>query len=159
ERRNQEGRGHRGRARGPEEADPHLSHVEGRVIASFRAIGGAGRPFLERAISLIGRLTAIGGVHVGWDVLKLTFAFEASQFPVVLEAATTEGPDTQGEEPPWAVGLAQGDIRPVKEDGSPLTSSGLLWWGPPIVAASALAGLARPGEILCAQTIPALRSG
>jgi len=31
--------------------------------------------------------------------------------------------------------------------------------GPPFVAASALAGLARPGEILCAQTVPALRTG
>ncbi len=104
-------------------------------------------------------MTSLGGVHVGWDVLKITFAFEASQLPAVLDAAINPGPETQGEEPPWAVGLAQGDIRQVNEPGSPLTSSGLLWWGPPIVAASALAGLARPGEILCAQTIPALRSG
>lgn len=133
--------------------------MEGRVIASFRAVGGPGRPFLERARSLITRLTEIGGVHVGWDVLKITFAFEASRFPTVLEAAINPGPAVQGEEPAWAVGLAQGDIRPVNEPGSPLTSSGLLWWGPPIVAASALAELARPGEILCAQTIPALRSG
>jgi hypothetical protein len=134
--------------------------LEGRVIASFRAVGGPGRPFLERARSLIAHLTSeLGGVHVGWDVLKITFAFEANRFPAVLEAAISPGPAVQGEEPPWAVGLAQGDVRPVNEPGSPLTSSGLLWWGPPIVAASALAELARPGEILCAQTIPALRSG
>lgn len=133
--------------------------MEARIIASFRAIGGPGRPFLERARSLVERLTSLGGVHVGWDVLKITFAFEASKLPAVLDAAINPGPETQGEEPPWAVGLAQGDIRPVNEPGSPLTSSGLLWWGPPIVAASALAGLARPGEILCAQTIPALRAG
>lgn len=133
--------------------------MDARVIASFRAIGGPGRPFLERARSLIARLTDIGGVHVGWDVLKITFAFEAKLFPQVLDAAISPGAEQQGEEPPWAVGLAQGDIRPVNEPGSPLTSSGLLWWGPPIVAASTLAGLARPGEILCAQTIPSLRSG
>src|SRR5262249_45035210 len=101
----------------------------------------------------------MGGVHVGWDVLKLSFAFEAAKFPEVLEAAISPGSEVQGEEPLWAVGLAQGDIRPVKEEGSPLASSGLVWWGPPIVAASALAQLARPGEILCAHTIPMVRSG
>lgn len=133
--------------------------MEARLIASFRAVGGPGRPFLERARALIARFTALGGVHVGWDVMKITFAFEATKFPAVLEAVINGGPETEGEEPPWAVGLAQGDLRPVNDDGSPLLSSGLLWWGPPIVAASALAGLARPGELLCAQTVPALRSG
>ncbi len=104
-------------------------------------------------------MTELGGVHVGWDVMKLSFAFDAARFPVVLDAMTTRGPDTAGDEPAWAVGIAHGDVRRVKEAGSALTESGLLWWGPPIVAASALAGLARPGEILCAQTVPALRAG
>ncbi|MBX3206146.1 MAG: hypothetical protein KF764_13835 [Labilithrix sp.] len=135
------------------------SVLEGRIVASFRAIGGPGRAFLERARSLMARLAPLGAVHVGWDVLKVTFAFEAAKFSAVLEVASTPGPETQGEEPLWAVGIAQGDIRTVKEEGSALMESGLLWSGPPIVAASALAGLARPGEILCAQTVPALRAG
>lgn len=135
------------------------AELEGRVIASFRAVGGPGRSFLDRARALIARMKTLGGMHVGWDVMKLTFAFEATKFPVVLDAAIARGPDTEGDEPLWAVGIAQGDLRPLNEAGSPLTESGLLWWGPPIVAASALSGLARPGEILCAQTVPALRAG
>lgn len=97
-------------------------------------------------------------MHVGWDVMKITFAFPAEDFSKILEATILGGDDIQGEEPNWAIGMAQGDIRPVREDGSDLMMSGVLWWGPPIVAASALAQLARPGEILVAQTIPALRS-
>lgn len=133
--------------------------MEGRLIVSFRAVGGPGRPFLERARSLITRYIGEGGVHVGWDVMKITFAFPADRFPKILEAAILGGDDIQGEEPAWAIGMAQGDIKPVRGDGSDLMMSGVLWWGPPIVAASALAQLARPGEILVAQTIPALRSG
>lgn len=133
--------------------------MEGRLIVSFRAVGGSGRSFLERARSLITRYIGEGGVHVGWDVMKITFAFPADSFPKILEAAILGGDDIQGEEPLWSIGMAQGDIKPVREDGSDLMMSGVLWWGPPIVAASALAQLARPGEILVAQTIPALRSG
>ncbi|MBX3201044.1 MAG: hypothetical protein KF894_23085 [Labilithrix sp.] len=135
------------------------SVLEGRVVSSFRAVGGPGRAFLERARALMTRLAPLGAVHVGWDVLKVTFAFDASNFPALLEIVTTPGPDTQGDEPLWAVGVAQGDIRTVEAEGSELLASGLLWSGPPIVAASALAALARPGEILCAQTVPALRAG
>jgi hypothetical protein len=133
--------------------------VEGRVVVSFRAIGGPGRPFLERARSLIERLAPLGAIHVGLDILKLTFALEAAKFPDLLELLTTAGPDTVGDEPHWAVGIAQGDLRPIKEEGTSILASGLLWSGPPFVASSALAGLARPGEILCAQTVPALRAG
>lgn len=133
--------------------------MEGRLIVSFRAVGGPGRSFLERARSLISRYIGEGGVHVGWDVMKITFAFPADAFPKILESAILGGDDIQGEEPPWAIGIAQGDIKPVREDGSDLMMSGVLWWGPPIVAASALAQLARPGEILVAQTVPALRTG
>ncbi len=122
-------------------------------------MGGGGRSFLERARALIARITALGGIHVGFDVMKLTFAFEGAKLSVVLDAASAPGDETLAEEPAWAVGIAQGDIHPVKEPGSALTESGLLWWGPAIVAASALASRARPGEILCAQTVPALRTG
>lgn len=133
--------------------------MEARIVVSFRAIGGAGRPFLERARALSVRCAAIGGVHIGLDVLKTTYAFEPARFAEVLDLAIVPGPDTEGEEPPWAIGVAQGDLRKVTEEGSPILASGLLWWGPPFVAASALAGLARMGEILCAQTVPALRAG
>jgi hypothetical protein len=133
--------------------------MEARLVVSFRAVGGSGRSFIDRARSLMARYVGAGGVHVGWDVMKITFAFPSDQFPKILEAVILGGEETQGEEPPWAVGIAQGEIKPVHEPGSDLMMSGLLWWGPPIVAASALAQLARPGEILVAQTIPALRSG
>lgn len=134
--------------------------MEGRIVVSFRAIGGPGRPFLERAKALSRRLAVLGGVHIGLDVLKTTYAFESAHFAEVLEVVTTAGaPDTEGEEPLWAVGIAHGDLRPVNEEGSPILASGLFWWGPAFVAASALSDLARTGEILCAQTVPALRAG
>ncbi|MBN9163753.1 MAG: hypothetical protein J0I07_22490 [Myxococcales bacterium] len=133
--------------------------LEGHLVASFRVAGGSGRSFVERARPLIARLVPLGAVHVGWAALEVTFAFEDSKLDAVLAAAATPGPETLGEEPAWAVGIAQGDIRAVKEDGSDLTRSGLLWWGPPIVEASSLARLARAGEILCADTVSALRAG
>ena len=80
-------------------------------------------------------MTALGGVHVGFDAMKLTFAFDAAKLSVVLDAAIALGDETLAEEPPWAVGIAQGDLRPVTESGSALTESGLFWWGPAIVAA------------------------
>ena len=57
-----------------------MASLEGRLIVSFRAVGGNGRPFLERAKSLINRYIGEGGVHVGFDVMKITFAFEAVRF-------------------------------------------------------------------------------
>ena len=133
--------------------------LEGHVVASFRGSGGPGRSFVERARPLIARLVPLGAVHVGWAALEVTFAFEGSKLEAVLAAATSPGPETQGDEPAWAVGIAQGDIRAVKEDGSDLSRSGLLWWGQPIVEASSLARLARAGEVLCADTVSALRAG
>jgi hypothetical protein len=104
-------------------------------------------------------MTALGGVHVGWDVMKVTFAFDAARFADVLDGIVRGGAETTGDEPRWSIGIAQGEIEPVKSSESPMLASGVLWWGPPIVAASALANLARPGEILCARTVPAVRAG
>ena len=73
--------------------------------------------FLERAKSLINRYIGEGGVHVGFDVMKITFAFEAARFPHILDAAIRGGAETEGEEPLWGVGMAQGDIKSVLEDG------------------------------------------
>lgn len=130
--------------------------MQERVVICLRAGPGPGRPFLERARALVRRYGAIGGVHVGFDAMALAFAFEPSAGAAILEAIATPGPETEGAEVRWAVGIAQGAIERVEEHGSPLLSSGALWWGAPIVTASALARLAGPGEILCAEDVEAL---
>ncbi|HVJ93132.1 MAG TPA: ATP-binding protein, partial [Labilithrix sp.] len=121
---------------------------------------GAGRAFVERALALVARMKVLGGAHIGWDARAVTFAFDVAMFPEVLEAACSPGGETQGAEPPWAVGMAQGPIHAVTQTGSPLLESGLLSWSPAMVTASALAALARPGEIFCCtKTLDALRAG
>ncbi len=129
--------------------------MDGRIVISFRAAAGPGRTFLERARALEARARVDGGVIVAWDASRLAFAFPADQLAPALDLVATRGDDTIGEETPWSVGLAQGDLKALAEDGK----QGQLAWGPALVAASLLSATAAPGEILCAQTVRALRSG
>jgi hypothetical protein len=92
---------------------------------------------------------------VAWDTSRITFALTADKLAEALELVTTPGEDIAEGETPWSVGVAQGDLKLLAEDGA----HGQLAWGPPLVAASVLSAAAEPGEVLCAQTMPALRSG
>lgn len=131
------------------------SVLERRVVVTFRASGddGSTRSFLDRAHALALGLAPFDATHVGWDALAVTFALDAMRLGEALELARR---DTRSEdlETPWAIGVAYGDVGTVAAAGSPLLESGLLWWGPPLVAASALAARALPGEILCADGVP-----
>ena len=127
--------------------------MEGRVVISFRSSGGPGRSFLERARALEARTAAHGAVLVAWGADRVGFAFEESRLAAVLALVTSPGADVEGEELPWCVGVAQGDLKLLAEDGS----RGTLAWGAPLVAAAVLAGAAQPGDVLCAQTMRAIR--
>jgi hypothetical protein len=133
--------------------------VEGRIVISFRAAGSppgtSGRSFLERAQALDARARALGGVVVGWDAGRISFAFDSTKAAQAIGLATSRGDDTAEGEGAWSIGLAQGELKTLADDGS----RGDLAWGPPLVAASALSDAAHPGEVLCAQTVRALRSG
>lgn len=128
--------------------------MDGRIVISFRTGGGPGRGFLERARALRARAAAHGGVVVAWDATKVAFALDDPTLEKSLALATMSGADRTNEEDAWAIGIAQGALEPL---GGDATST--LAWGPPLVAASLLASAARPGEILCAQTLRQVRSG
>jgi hypothetical protein len=129
--------------------------VDGRIVITFRATG-PGRGLLERGRALDARATAVGGVLVAWAATRVTFAFPPDKLKEAIDLAKPgSGPDTNADEKAWSVGVAQGDLKLLADDGS----RGKLAWGPALVAASALAGTAKPGEIVCAQTVRALRSG
>ena len=90
---------------------------------------------------------------IAWDGNRVAFAFEEANLPQALGVAMSRGEDTREGELAWCVGVAQGDLSRL--DGA----RGDLAWGPPLVAASLLAGVARSGEVLLGPTVRALRSG
>ncbi len=115
-----------------------------------RAQGG--RSVLARLRALDELATARGGVVVAFGASRIVFSFEPETFARVvplLREATAVG------EPPFAGGLAEGDLTLLAEDGS----RGELAWGEALVAATALANVARSGELVCAADVSALRSG
>jgi hypothetical protein len=134
-----------------------LARVEGRIVISFREPGAApgahGRSFLERARALESRARLHGATMIAWDGNRVAFAFDEAKLPQGLDVATVRGDDTHEGELAWCVGVAQGDLTRLDAAGGDLA------WGPPLVAASLLSGVARPGEILLAPTVRAVRSG
>ena len=134
--------------------------MEGRVVISFREAGAApgahasGRTFLERARALESRVRLHGAVLIAWDGNRVAFSFDEAKLPQALGVATVRGEDTVEGELAWCVGVAQGDLTRLSD-----ASRGDLAWGLALVAASSLSGVARPGEVLLAPTVRALRSG
>ncbi len=132
--------------------------MEDRIVISFREPGAApgttGRSFLERARALESRVRLHGAVMVAWDGNRVSFAFDEAKLPQAIGIATVRGEDTVDGEVAWCVGVAQGDLTRLVD-----AARGDLAWGPPLVAASLLAGVARPGEVLLAPCVKALRSG
>ncbi len=129
--------------------------MEGRIVICFRAAHGPGRSFLERARALEARTHAHGATLVAWGADRVAFAFEERRLAEAIALVTSPGEDRDGDELAWCVGVAQGDLKPLAEDGS----RGTLAWGAPLVAATVLAGAAEPGDVLCAQAMRAIREG
>ena len=94
-------------------------------------------------------------MRIGWDASRVTFAFPADRIAQALSLVDAPGDDLHEGETAWSVGIAEGDLKPIAEDDT----AGTLAWGAPFVVASVLAGAAEPGEVICAQTLGALRSG
>lgn len=136
-----------------------LPRVEGQIVISFRAAGGPGRSFVERARALDARARACGAVMVAFDASRITFAFDGSQLDAALGLFIERGDDTADGEPAWSVGVAQGNLELLVQDSTHDTSRGKLAWGQPLVAASILSQTAMPGEVLCAPNLRALRTG
>jgi hypothetical protein len=145
-----------------------VTHVDGRIVISFRdapasspTVGPvlaatASRSFLDRARALEARARARGATVVGFDAHRISFAFEAGELAAAIALATTLGDDALAGEAAWSVGLAQGELERL--NGDAMRGSELAW-GPALVAASALSSVAQAGEIVCAQSVRALRAG
>lgn len=114
-----------------------------------------GRGYLERARSIIVRAEARGGTLVAWGNARLYFALEPTAIEDAVALATKPGEEGRPGEERFAFGIAQGPIESLESDGS----RGELAWGHALVAAGALAMAARPGQVLLADRVKAVRAG
>jgi hypothetical protein len=142
-----------------------VTHVEGRIVISFRDAATAPaaasttvaqRTFLDRARALEARARVHGAMVVAFDAHRISLSFDSAKLAQAISLATTPGDDSLPGEARWSVGVAQGELKPLHGDA--LRGSELAW-GPALVAASVLSTVAEPGEIVCAQTVRALRAG
>lgn len=125
------------------------------VVAFVLPPSAAGRAFVARAMALVARGEARGGELVAWSSTTFGLSFDAASARDAIALATMPGEDTAATDMPWAVGIAQGELRAVTRDGA----FGSLSHGPSLDAAVALAQAARPGEVLCHGSVRALRTG
>ena len=154
---------------------PLPTRAAGRIVVCFQSpamptSGGVGDPdaappsssslrtFLDRARALEARARAHGAAVVAFDANRISLSFDGGKLAEAMALASSPGEDTLRGESAWRVGIAQGDLKPLHEDTSRGGGSELAW-GPALVAASALAAVAEPGEIVCAETVRALRAG
>lgn len=114
-----------------------------------------GRGYLERARAIIVRAEARGASLVGWGNARLYFAFDPVSIDDVVALVTKPGEEGRPGEERFAFGVAQGSLEQLESDGSRADLS----WGHALVAAGALAMAARPGQVLFADRVKAVRSG
>jgi hypothetical protein len=126
--------------------------LESRIVICMR-VTGSGQGLLERGRTLDARAAPKGGVLIAWGACEIAFAYPADAIERVLELAATADGGVTEDDHRFSIGIAQGEIKRLAEN------RGALAWGPPLVAASALAAAARPGEVLCSPTLRAARSG
>jgi hypothetical protein len=118
-----------------------------RVVVSFRGAivpdASAQTRYLERALATKKRAEAHGATLCAWSAQTFSFDFAADELEEALSlAALAMSADASGEA--FMVGVSQGEISVVGEGGSFASLS----WGPPLVAAVALARDAKSGEVL-----------
>ncbi|MFO0643397.1 MAG: hypothetical protein U0183_29490 [Polyangiaceae bacterium] len=114
-----------------------------------------GRGYLERARAIIVRAEARGASLVAWGNARLYFAFDPVSIDDVVALVTKPGEEGRPGEERFAFGVAQGSLELLESDGSRADLS----WGHALVAAGALAMAARPGQVLFADRVKAVRSG
>lgn len=131
-----------------------------RIVIAFRLPvqppeDARGRPHVERMRALMMRVDARSGTLVAWSATHAAFSFPPEAIEDVVGLGRTRGEESMGDEAPFAIGVSQGDIAPIAQDG---TYSDLAW-GMPLVAAVSLANVAKPGEVVVGETVKALRTG
>ena len=111
--------------------------------------------FLDRARTLCARAEALGGRLVAWSASSFAIAWEADAIEEAVDLATQSGEAAPSSQPCWASGFAEGELDALAPDGQRMH----LAWGPPLVAAVALARAANVGEVLVDGGVGAVRDG
>lgn len=122
------------------------------IVVCFRG-GPSERSFVARARDLDARARAHGGALVAFDATRVAFAFEPDVLEGVLAFVAAQREQTPAGERAFGVGIAEGQLERLADDRGDLAS------GPALLAAMTLARLAEPGEVLCADSLRALRMG
>jgi hypothetical protein len=110
--------------------------------------------YLARARSLCVRGEELGGSLVAWGATQLALGWDFDAIEDAVKFATSIGVEALSPERAWACGLAEGEIESLSPDGE-----GILAWGPALLSATALAQVARAGEVLIDGNVRALRGG
>ena len=131
-----------------------------QIVLSCRMSSGGigpGRPrgYLERARALTQRAEAHGATLAAWSAATLSFAWDTASAEEAVAFAASLRDDASDATDAWACGMAQGEMEPLSPQGQRAD----LAWGPPLVAAVALARIAHPGEVLLDASVEPLRSG
>lgn len=128
-----------------------------RIVVCFRvelpqARGDATGVYLERAQRIREHAEALGGSLCAWSGLGFAFELLPESLEKALVLVGQACDEVASGMPAWSFGISQGEMSGVAEAG-PLSTLG---WGAPLVVATALAGMAQPGEVLLDPALPAL---
>ena len=131
-----------------------------RVVVACRLPGAlqfGDRPAeaLARFDHVVDQATVLGGSLVASSYDSVVFSWDEDGITEAVSLATSTTHAPREGEPVWACGIACGEI----DVGKATSSSGArMQWGEPIAAASALARLAKPREVLADVSVSAVVS-
>ena len=116
-----------------------------RLVVCFRygAVGCAAEHYLNVAKRIDQTAVMVGGERVSWGSDRYAYEFDPDDFSLVLSRVLQVLLDR----PEHGVGFSLGE----------LCFGATPPWGPPLVLACALAGAAKPGEILLDPALPDVR--
>lgn len=123
--------------------------------AAWEPTFGGAPAGIARVRSLCSRGEALGARIVAWTpgALAMAWDFESLEESILLASSALE--DADHAQAAWACGLAEGELEPFFGEDARVQPS----WGEPLVVATALARMARPGEVLVDGRVRALREG
>ena len=110
------------------------------VVVSFRALSSDGFALQVRALEE--RARAAKGRLVAFHAREVAFAFPALSDALAVAAGAVHEQ--------WAIAIAEGELE---------TMFGELAWGVPLDTARLLVAVTDPGDVLCAESVKAMRSG
>lgn len=133
-----------------------------RIVVCFRTELASTRDdelasYLERARRIREHATALGGSLCAWSVgaFAIELLPDSLEEAIVLVGQATDEVTSAPGAQPFGIGISQGVLFSLGE----ANSFANLGWGAPLVAATALAAIARPGEVLLDEAMPAVEHG